>query len=223
MTRHGRPLGWTVLALLLLAPPAFGEVQVAVERNVGAAATPRFSFKTIPGPVPGTAASRAKLAIVRGLAAPASGPLGVLTDGLLPEFADDPRANFFFFPESGGGCFRMDFGGVIGISRVGTFSWHPSTRGPQVYTLYASDGSGRGFDPGGKGAADPVASGWKLLARVDNRLGGLGGGGQYGVSITDSAGSLGDYRYLLFCCEATELADDAGNTFYSEVNVIAKP
>lgn len=30
---------------------------------------------------------------------------------------------------------------------VNTYSWHPSTRGPQVYKLYASDGAAQTFNP----------------------------------------------------------------------------
>jgi hypothetical protein len=48
-------------------------------------------------------------------------------------------------------------------------------------------------------------------------------GGQYGVSIAEPGGSLGKYRYLLFDCYATEMNDDWGNTFYSEVDVVAMP
>jgi len=41
-------------------------------------------------------------------------------------------------------------------------------------------------------------------------------------SISDPAGALGKYRYLLFDIVATEMEDDWGNTFYSEVDVVAK-
>jgi hypothetical protein len=47
-------------------------------------------------------------------------------------------------------------------------------------------------------------------------------GGQYGVSITDPSGSLGTFRHLLFECAVTETFDDYGNTFYSEIDVIAR-
>jgi len=36
------------------------------------------------------------------------------------------------------------------------------------------------------------------------------------------AASLGKFRYLLFDCYVTETADEFGNTFYSEIDVIAK-
>ena len=45
-------------------------------------------------------------------------------------------------------------------------------------------------------------------------------GGQYGVSIADSAGTIGKYRYLLFDLSATEMDDPFGNTFLSHVSVI---
>jgi hypothetical protein len=47
-------------------------------------------------------------------------------------------------------------------------------------------------------------------------------GGQYAVSIRDTSGSLGRYRYLLFDCYVTELYDNRGNTFYNEIDVIEK-
>jgi hypothetical protein len=47
-------------------------------------------------------------------------------------------------------------------------------------------------------------------------------GGQYAVSVTSPSGSLGKYRHLMFDCFVTESADDWGNTFYSEIDVIEK-
>jgi len=67
----------------------------------------------------------------------------------------------------------------------------------------------------------PAGCGWKLIATVDTRTA-EPDGGQYGVSITDSGGSLGTFRYLLFDLYVTEVADDFGNTFYSEIDVVAK-
>jgi hypothetical protein len=40
------------------------------------------------------------------------------------------------------------------------------------------------------------------------------------VSISDTDGALGKYRYLLFDVSSTENDDDFGNTFYSEIDVI---
>jgi hypothetical protein len=41
-------------------------------------------------------------------------------------------------------------------------------------------------------------------------------GGQYAASVSD----LGKHRYLLFDVYVTELYDNWGNTFYSEIDVI---
>src|SRR5207244_5303969 len=57
---------------------------------------------------------------------------------------------------------------------------------------------------------------------VDTRTKSGDGGGQYGVSISDSDGVLGKYRYLLFDMSRTENEDPFGNTFYSEITVIGK-
>ena len=46
------------------------------------------------------------------------------------------------------------------------------------------------------------------------------GGGQYGVSISDSGGILGKVRYLLFDISPTMSASSFGNTFYSEIDVV---
>ena len=73
------------------------------------------------------------------------------------------------------------------MKQVNTYSWHPDTRGPQVYTLYAADGAGKDFDPSRSGGKDPASCGWKKLAKVDTRPAQGDGGGQYGVSVSDPA------------------------------------
>lgn len=45
---------------------------------------------------------------------------------------------------------------------------------------------------------------------------------QPAANLFFTAGTLGTYRYLVFDCYATEVSDNWGNTFYSEVDVIAK-
>ncbi len=211
-----------VMALLGLAVAAFAEIKIVADHNSNAVATGDFKFKTVPAPVKDDAAAMAKLTFIDGEMDPNGADLSALTDGLLPTDEDQPSANFFFNAGILGGRFRVDLGSVIEITQVSTYSWHPNTRGPQVYKLYASDGTGPEFKAAPAGTTDPTACGWKLIAVVDTRPQQGYGGGQYGVSITDSSGTLGKYRYLLFHCVATEADDDYGNTFYSEVDVIAK-
>ena len=174
----------------------------------------------MPVPAEADAAAKATVTLLVGESDPAGGDVSVLTDGLLPAKADEPKSNFYFASGSGGGRVRMDFGGVIEIKQVNSYSWHSGTGAPQVYLLYASDGAEIGFNAEPNANIDPIDCGWKLITTVDTRK--SGDGGQYGVSITDVHGILGKYRYLLFGFVATETDDDAGNTFYSEIDVIAK-
>ena len=112
----------------------------------------------------------------------------------------------------------MEFSTTIDIAQVNTYSWHPNSRGPQLYKLYAADGSDPKFNPDPKRGTDPANFGWKLIALVSTLPDSGDGGGQYASSISD----VGKHRYLLFDCYVTELYDNWGNTFYSEIDVIRK-
>ena len=114
----------------------------------------------------------------------------------------------------------MDFGKPIDIDAVNSYSWHPNTRGPQLYKLYAAEGSEPQLNLSPKRGVDPATCGWKFIATVSTLPQQGEDGGQYGVSVN---GCLGKYRYLLFDCYVTELYDNFGNTFYSEIDVISKP
>jgi hypothetical protein len=209
----------TVL-LMTLAFAVYAQVKVTVDYN--ASGTGEFKFKNVPTPAKDDAGSKAKSMLVVGELDPNGADFSALTDGVLPTNEDQPAVNLFFNAGGSGGRFRMDLGSVIEIAQINTYSWHPNTRGPQVYLLYASDGADPKFNAEPKGTIDPTTAGWKLLTTVDTRPKQGQGGGQYGVSVTDAIGALGKYRYLLFDCVATEMEDDWGNTFYSEVDVVAK-
>jgi hypothetical protein len=220
-----RNLGHLVLiaaALMAMALTTKAQVKVSSGHNPNASATSAFKFKTVPSPAKDDAATKAKLLLVEGEADGNGADLGALTDGALPTEEDQPAANFFWNAGTGGGRFQMDLGSAIDIAQVNTYSWHPNTRGPQVYRLWASAGAEPGFNPAPKTNIDLAKSGWKLITVVDTRSKDGDDGGQFGVSITDVRGSLGKFRYLLFDCYVTETADEYGNTFYSEIDVVAK-
>ncbi len=210
-------------ALLLagLASSALGEIKVTVERNDNEHATPRFKFANIPTPAANDAAASAKFTVVSGDRDENGADVDALNDGKLPSKEDEPERNFFFDAGTDGGRLKVDFGKVMQITQINTYSWHPNTRGPQIYKLYASDGAPEGFDTKPKRGTDPAAHGWKLIANVNTEPKSGEPGGQYGVSISDSDGALGKFRYLLFDIYCTENEDDFGNTFYSEIDVIA--
>ena len=179
-----------------------------------------FAFPAVPPPAANDAATAATFTLVDGARDRNGGDLAVLHDGLLPSGEDDPADNFFFRAGTDGGRLRVDLGRALAVQRVGTYSWHANTRGPQVYTLYASDGAAAGFDPAPRKGTDPASRGWTLVARVDTRPKDGDGGGQHGVAVTDSAGAVGTYRYLLFDIAPTEGRDAFGNTFFSEIDVL---
>jgi len=214
--------GVIFVALASFASGRFSDVKVTFDYNRGSTETKEFKFKIVPSPVKDDAAAKAKLVLVDGEIDPNGADLSALTDGLLPAIDDEPQANFFFNAGTNGGRFVMDLSNIIEIAQINTYSWHSDTRGPQLFKVYASDGTDAKFNGGPKMKIDPTTCGWKFIASVDTRPKNGDGGGQYGVSITDSNGSLGKYRYLLFDCVVAETSDDFGNTFYSEIDVVAK-
>jgi hypothetical protein len=209
-------------AFLAFSPPARAQVKITIDRNAGNSATTDFKFATVPSPSANDNATRAHVTLIDGVIDSNSAGLAALTDGVLPTHEDQPESNFFFEAGTAGGRIRIDLGRAMDVSEVNTYSWHPDSRAPQVYNLYASDGSAPNFDPTPKDETMPADVGWKLIAKLDTRVEYGENGGQYGVSISDAGGSLGKYRYLLFDCGPTEFDDGFGNTFYSEVDVIAK-
>lgn len=207
----------TILLLLSLTAPA--EVRVTVERQ--AEATPEFKFKNVPPPLQNDAAAKARFTVVDGKSDPNGSRPRALNNGRLPDDEDQPSENFFFAAGTDGGRLQVDLGSIIAIREVNSYSWHLGDRAPQVYKLYAADGTASGFETAPKRDTGPETCGWTLLASVDTRPQSGERGGQYGVSISDTAASLGAFRYLLFDVSRTEDRDTFGNTFYSEIDVRA--
>jgi hypothetical protein len=218
-----------IAGVFIPATLARGEIKTVVEHIDNAHATADVKFNDVPAPSKTDAATHAKFSIAAGSQDSNSGELDKLNDGQMPTDPDEPLANFFFADGHDGGRLQIDLGSAIQIKQVNTYSWHPNTRAPQVYSLYASDGSVPGFNASPDYATDPTKAGWRLVASIDTRPTKTANasntdidamGGQYGVSVSDSAGSIGRYRYLLLVVSQTEHDDDWGNTFYSEIDVI---
>lgn len=208
------------LALLGAATASHARVQVVTRHNGNAEATSAFRFDGIPSPSSSDAAAKATFTVVYGRRDPNGGDLDKLHDGYVPGDEDEPAESFFFRAGTAGGRLVIDLGTAVDVRQVNTYSWHPGTRGPQVYTLYAGDGKADGFSAEPKEGTDPATCGWRRLAAVDTRAEAGKGGGQYGVSVCDSGGLLGRFRYLLFDIARTEADDSFGNTFYSEIDVV---
>lgn len=216
-----RYVWWLAPALALLsATSALAAVNVASERNTDNASE-EFKFVRIPAPSPTDSGGRARFEIVAGRADGNSAGLNVLNDGEVPEGDDEPGANFFFDTGTDGGRLLADLGRVVEIKQVNTYSWHPGSRGPQKYKLYASEGSGDRFKLQPESGVHPQDAGWEFLAAVDTRLKAWEPGGQYGVSVFEPEGVLGRFRYFLFDISRTEAEDEFGNTFFSEIDIVA--
>ncbi|HEY2584985.1 MAG TPA: hypothetical protein VGI81_04380, partial [Tepidisphaeraceae bacterium] len=222
MKTRGKLFVGTFLLLLCVTLSARAEIKPVVGRNQGDQATPAFKFKNVPSPSKSDAAQNAKFEIVDGEKDDNGGDLDKLHDGAVPTEEDQPAENFFFNQNTDGGRILIDLAKAIEIRQVNTYSWHPNTRGPQVYKLYGADGEAAGFEARPKRPTDPEKAGWKLIASVDTRPKDGEPGGQYGVSIADPMGPIGKYRYLLFDIHQTESDDAFGNTFYSEIDVVEK-
>jgi hypothetical protein len=205
-----------LLGAVALASSSFAEIKIVTERNDGGG----FRFKNVPVPAKDDAAARARFSVVHGTPDANGGSVRVLKDGSLPSGDDQPAENFFFGQGTDGGRVCIDLATNVAIKMVNSYSSHRDTRGPQVYTLYASDGSAGGFQREPKRGTAPESCGWKLIAKVDTRPKAGQGGGVHGVSISDSQGAIGTYRYILFDISRTEDRDPFGNTFYSEIDVI---
>ena len=195
------------------------EATVTTDHNDSQTATEGFFFKTVPGPRQ-NAAIPATFTVLDGTKDGNSPAPDALHDGKVADDGDQPDSSFFFGNGTDGGRLLIDLGKVIPVKEVDTYSWHSDVRAPQVYKLYGSDGSGAGFVAQPHRPQDPVQAGWKLVSSVDTRQKFSMAGGQYGVSVTDPAGIVGSYRYLLFDVSRTTEATPFGNTFYSEIDVI---
>jgi hypothetical protein len=214
-------LRFAALAALGLTSSTYAEVKIVTKRADGGRATPAFAIPDVPSPRADDLAAKATLSLVDGERDSNGAEINALIDGALPKTGDDPRANFFFAAGTDGGRLLLDLGSSIDVKQINTYSWHRGSRGPQVYQLYVSDGKAKDFAGQPRRPDDPTKAGWKLVASVDTRSEN-DHGSQAGVSITDSAGSLGEIRYLLFDVHRTEDRDTFGNTFFSEIDVLDK-
>ncbi|MBN1362436.1 MAG: DUF1080 domain-containing protein [Sedimentisphaerales bacterium] len=208
------------LAVLVLATACQAEIKVVAGHNRNESATLDFKFSGAPQPCANDAAAKATFTLVDGRRDRNGGDLDKLHDGKVPNEEDQPAENFFFAASTTGGRILVDLGDVLDIKQVNTYSWHPNTRGPQVYKLFASTGDADGFNRQLQSGTDPQTCGWELVASVDTRPEQGTGGGQYAASINESDGNLGKYRYLLFDISPTEQSDGFGNTFFSEIDVL---
>ena len=211
----------TVAASLLWGGlAARADIQIVADRNDSANASPAFQFKQVPRPARSDAAAKAKFSLADGRRDANGGDLARLHDGKVPAGEDAPAENFFFDAGTAGGRLLVDLGQVIQIKQVNTYSWHASTRGPQVYKLYASDGREAVSTPSPSKAPTPRHldgncgdRGYPTEDRSQRRA-------ARRQHLRRRAEASAPINYLLFDVSRTEDEDPFGNTFYSEIDVI---
>jgi hypothetical protein len=205
------------LAFLSLVPSAFAAAPVKVT-TAHSATDAGFKSGEVAPPAVNDAGAKAFFRVISGRADNACGVLPVVQDGKPPGGADDPGQNFFFAIGEKGGRITADLKEAIEVKNVATYSWHTGTRAPQIYKLYASDGSAPGFNAEPGADVDPASVGWKLIADIDTHE---KGPGQHSVSIgTESGEPLGRFSRLLFDIKANEDPNQQGNTFFSEIDIV---
>lgn len=208
------------VSLAFSAAAAQESASVRIHQNESDQAVSAFTFEEIPSPAVNDAAAAGTWVLVDGELDRNSGGLATLKDGKLPGEEDEPQRNCFFRAGSRGGRLMLDLGRVVSVGEVRSYSWHPGSRGPQVYALYGLESSASEADLSPKQGTDPVSCGWRLVAKVDTRPKGDEVGGQYAVSVAAPTGKLGSFRYLLFDVLPTREGDNFAQTFFSEIDVI---
>ncbi len=222
MIHYARQLCIGILTVLLLISTGLGAVTVKTEQLNPA--SPKWQFKTIIGPSRSDIATSAQVTVVGNESDEQGGPASALVNGHVPAKSDDlSQCVFLNNGNANGGSFLIDLGKVQPIAAVNSYSWHEFTpdqgaRGPQVYTLYGSAADKP--DP-----ANLTAPDWVKIADVDSRPNKTGEhwNGQHGVNITDTAGLLGNFRYVLLAVQATHSPKESNaawtNTMFTEVDV----
>ncbi len=213
----------TTLALALVILPAqlaSAAIVVDIERKTDSDpdADGFFDFDTIDGNVAGDLADGIVPTIVGGLQGGAAANLtngaaqtsdaGNIAESTTPQNLQNTR-------------FIFDLGAVQSVAQFNSYSRHNAERAPQAYDLWAATGNEIGFDaaPGLFVAPDTV--GWTLLTNVSTAS--LGNGGQHGVNISDTTGTLGDYRYFMMVTFEAVTSATSVRTNYGEVDIIAVP
>jgi hypothetical protein len=206
----------SIAGLAFLSPGIAGRMQASSAKVTFAHSDDTaFETKTTLPPATNDAASSATFKVISGSASPNGGSLDVLHDGRIPKGEDEPDKNFFF--ANAGGRILVDLGKPISVGAIASYSWHNGSRAPQVYDLYASDGTAATFKAEPGTDAKPEENGWTPIAKVDTTA---NGGGQHAVSIAPEAGNaLGNFRYVLFDVKKNPKAERFSETFFSEIDI----
>lgn len=211
------------LAFLTLVPTFVrADITVTSERRIDSLPTDgTFVFTEVPSNSSTDLANGKPFVVLDGIPSSASAPISALTDGPAQTNSDSVAESFF---ANGTSNIRvqLDLGSVNALEQINSYSWHQNARAPQIYRVYgATSPANNAPDFTAAAFQDDEALtgiGYTLIAEVNNQA--LGQNGQYGASI---AGTIGDYRYLLFDMAPPVWGVGPRPTFYGEIDVIGGP
>lgn len=191
----------------------------ATQTAAPAPAPGAYAFTTLPNPS-NTDLAQGKtvtLAAGAGYGSP-SGPLSVLTDGNV-NVGQGNFNNTFVFADNTNSRIVLDLSAAVPVTGISTFAWEGDARVSQTYRLYA--------------AAAPTNTNPSFTAAAfqnDAALSALGytalgtaadpntASGQHTANFTDSSGTLGTYRYLLF-----DWTNTSNGRAVAEIDVVPEP
>jgi len=149
----------------------------------------------------------------------ASPDLAVLFDGGVQD-SNSQVAKSFFHKYGTDYNFLMDFGSVMQIDKINTFSWESSCRRFQLYAVYASESAAAPATQG-----DLEANGWRFVAWVDTYYAPAGSPSTTAQHLSRITGG-GRARHLLFSLRSGKHIYSVDGreqlpAYYGEIDVFA--
>ncbi|MDA3925277.1 MAG: hypothetical protein PF904_11335 [Kiritimatiellae bacterium] len=130
---------------------------------------------------------------------------------------DDAINNIIFADPTLYGKIQFELPKITTITQINVYAWSKvSTRCRQAYTVWGSTAESAPAAGNTDDAVALSANGWTLIATVP-----LFGGtdDQTASQITDGAGTLGEWRHLLFSMGDGISGSQGGQTMYSEIDI----
>lgn len=149
-----------------------------------------------------------------------SGLPSKLLDGLWPWDGNNDAPGESLFSNSSDFAFQIDLQSVVDIDQINVYTRHTNDRTDAAYFIYGSDAA---VAPGVPATGAGPFTGWTLIESVDTVSGnspdntGTNFNGIAGISTFNDAGSLGQFRYLLFYDDSSRTNTD---TFFGEVDIV---
>lgn len=215
---------FNISASFLVCIPSMAQVTVTTERiGSGTSTSGVFGFLTIP-PNSSTDVANGKLFAVLAGTPATGGPISNLTNGPAQTNQDSVAESFFAIGNVANGTekirVQIDLEVPHLLTQINTYSWHANSRAAQAYRVYGAKSpinNAPNFTAAAFQDNDTLSAlGYTLIANVATAK---TSGGQYGATV---AGTIGEYRYLLFDMSPTNLTTPRP-TFFGEIDIYGTP